>query len=134
MLDISTPVPNIKDFPPAMNKIVVQVNLRENSEGFNSEFFVLSTVRSGKLGAGKPRNLINVLQRKLQGFHSEFSCLGTVRNGKLGVGKPPNLINVLQRKLLRFSTPGFRYSAKWKTPSAKTDHLTFPSRPRRFDK
>ena len=54
-----------------------------------------------------------------------------VRNGKLGVGKPLSLINVPQ-KTPRFSTPGFGYSAKWKTPSGKTGSLRFPSRPRRF--
>ena len=73
-----------------MNKIVVQVNLKENSEVFNSEFFVLSVVPNGKIGVG---NLV---------FNSKFSVLGIVRNEKLGVGKPPSLINVPQRKLRGF--------------------------------
>ena len=37
------------------------------------------------------------------------------------------------RENSRFSTPGLRYTAKWKTPSGKTDSLRFPSRLRRFD-
>ena len=94
-----------------MNKIVVRVNLGENSEVFNSEFSVLSVVPNGKIGVG---NLV----------------LGIVRNGKLGDGKPLSLINVPQ-KTPRFSTPGFGYSAKWKPPSGKTGSLRFLSR--RFD-
>ena len=107
-----------------MNKIVVWVNLRDNSEVFNSEFFVLSTVQSGKLGAGKPRNFINVPLRKLQGFHSEFSGFGYGANWKTGSWKTSEFDQCTSEKTLRFSTPRFEYSAKWKTPS----------RPRCFDK
>ena len=37
------------------------------------------------------------------------------------------------RENSRFSTPGFRYTAKWKAPSGKTDSLRFPSRLGHFD-
>ena len=132
MLDISTPV--ISKTPPrAMNKIVVRVNLRENSEVFNSEFSVLSIVRNGKLEVRKPLNLINVPQIKLQGFQLRVFGFGYSAKWKTKSLKTSEFDQCASEKTPRFSAPGFGYSAKWKTPSGKTDSLSFPSRLRRFD-
>ena len=113
-----------------MNKSVVRVNLRENSEVFNSEFSVLSIVRNGKLEVGKPRNLINVPQIKLQGFQLRVFGFGYSAKWKT---KSLKTSEFASEKTPRFSAPGSGYSAKWKTQSGKTDSLSFPSRLRRFD-
>ena len=86
-------------------------------------------MQNGKLGAGKPRNLINVPQD----FQLRVFGFGYSANWKTRRWKTSEFDQFASEKTPRFSTGGFGYSAKWKTPSGKTDSLRFLSRPRRFD-
>ena len=79
-------------------------------------------VRSGKLGVGKPRILINVPQ----GFQLRVLGFGCSAKWKARSWKTSEFDQCASEKTSRYSSPGFGYSAKWKT-------LRFPSRPRRFD-
>ena len=104
MLDISTPVPNIKEFSPgAMNKIVVRVNLRENSEVFNFEFSVLSTVRKWKTRSWKTSEFDQCASEKTPRFSTpSFRFWVYSAKWKTRSWKPPSSINVPQRKLRGF--------------------------------
>ena len=61
--------------------------------------------------------------------------MGVVRNGKppSEKWKTSQFDQCASEQTLRFPSPGFGYSAKWKTPSGKIGSLRFPSRPRCFD-
>ena len=63
-----------------VKKIVVRVNLRENSEVFNSEFSVLGIEQNGKLGVEKLRETDSL--RSSIPENSEFSTLPK-SNGEL---------------------------------------------------
>ena len=91
-------------------------------------------MRNGKLGIGKPRNLINVPQIKLQGFQLRVFGLGYSAKWKTKSLKTSEFDQCASEKTLRFfGSRLWVYSAKWKTSSGKTDSLSFPSRLRRFD-